>query len=334
MKKDICQFYHYDHNDVNIDYNNPKFFADNFNDKFINNNKSNWLNFHSTEDVENILKLCSNFNIDVIAVEDIFKDIKPKLEEYNKYIFFTLKSGLSEENTFNLKKDKITFILSENFLISFQNKSSDHFREVRDRIDNKKGRIRNKGCDYLLYRMIMAILDNYFEVLNDISNDITNIENKINKSPENNDLVNIEKQKRKLIELKKIVTPIRDITLHIQKIDKDIIKTENVKYFHELYDNCVNILNEIDDNKQILDGLSNLYYAIQGQKMNEIMKLLTIMSTIFIPLTFIAGIYGMNFENMPELKTKNGYYVAWGVMLIISISLIIYFVKRGWFKNS
>ena len=140
----------------------------------------------------------------------------------------------------------------------------------------------------------------------------------------------IEKQKRKLLELKKLVTPFKNILTHLENMSTNLIESDNRRFFHELFDNVSDILDEIDDTKQILDGLSNLYYSIQGQKMNQIMKLLTIISTIFIPLTFLAGIYGMNFEYLPELKLKWGYFIFWGVILFTATSLIIFFKKKDW----
>jgi magnesium transporter len=143
----------------------------------------------------------------------------------------------------------------------------------------------------------------------------------------------IELQKRKLNELRKIVIPLKEATSQLEKSQSPLIDAANHYYFTDLRENCLSVLEEIDSNKQILDGMNNLYYAIQGQRMNEIMKLLTIISAIFIPLTFIAGIYGMNFKNIPELETQNGYFIIIGVMLLIAILSIFYFKKRGWLGN-
>ncbi len=148
-----------------------------------------------------------------------------------------------------------------------------------------------------------------------------------------NTLKLIELQKRKLIELRKIVVPLKDVTSQLEKTNSHLLENENHYYFTDLKENCLSVLEEIDVNKQILDGMANLYYAVQGQKMNQIMKILTIVSSVFIPLTFIVGVYGMNFENMPELKYKYGYYMVVGVMFAIAISLIIYFKRNGWLKK-
>jgi magnesium transporter len=181
--------------------------------------------------------------------------------------------------------------------------------------------------------MLDAITDNYFEVLEEIVESIERIEKRLIRDAKSDTLKSIEIQKRKLIELRKIVFPLKDITNQLEKMNSPFLEEENRYYFSELKDNCLTVLEEIDANKQILEGLANLYYAVQGQRMNEIMKLLTVVSAIFIPLTFIAGIYGMNFENIPELKLKNGYFIAWGVMIMIAVVLLIYFKRRGWLKR-
>ena len=219
------------------------------------------------------------------------------------------------------------------YLISFQNKSSDHFVDVRNRIEKKRGKIRLKGPDFLLFRMLEAIIDNYFEVLEHITETIEELEVKMHENTNANTLKLIELQKRKLIELRKIVIPLKDVTSQLEKTNSDLLENENHYYFTDLKENCLSVLEEIDVNKQILDGMANLYYAVQGQKMNEIMKILTIVSSVFIPLTFIVGVYGMNFENMPELKYKYGYYTVVGVMFAIAILLIFYFKRNGWLKK-
>ena len=312
----------------------PEYFSESFFPETLRPERTYWLNFHDIECRQEIKKICQNLNADILTVEDIYRPNKrPKIEEYQSYVFFTLRSALPNIESKMLAMEQISFILGSNYLVSLQEKSSDHFTNVRDRIEKKKGKIRDKGPDYLLYRMLEAITDNYFEVLEDITTGIAKIEEKI-KSPKSEILEDIETNKRKLIELKKIVTPIKEITSQLEKTDMQFIDPANQRYFSELRDNCETILEEIDGSKQILDGLSNLFYAVQGQKMNEIMKLLTLVSTVFIPLTFVAGIYGMNFENIPELKWTYGYFITWGIIVCITAALLYYFHKKGWLKSN
>ncbi len=333
--ENICQIYKYDKEFFLLSNNSPEYFAKEFVSTEISEDKVVWLNYHGLTERDNIEKLCEALNIDKLSVEDIYKEKnRPKVEEYPNYLFFSVRSALPDENNiFILEQDQISFILGKHYLISFQNKSSDHFVDVRNRIEKKRGKIRLKGPDFLLFRMLEAIIDNYFEVLEHITETIEELEVKMHENTNANTLKLIELQKRKLIELRKIVIPLKDVTSQLEKTNSDLLENENHYYFTDLKENCLSVLEEIDVNKQILDGMANLYYAVQGQKMNEIMKILTIVSSVFIPLTFIVGVYGMNFENMPELKYKYGYYTVVGVMFAIAILLIFYFKRNGWLKK-
>ena len=333
----VSQLYQYNSNDFTIDSNSAVFFSEHFKDILDKNPKdTHWLNFHSISCKDSLETLFNSLSIDKLTIESIYKTEKrPKIEEYSDYLFFTVRSALSKGlNSFFLNKDQISFILGENYLISFQSKKSEHFEDVRDRIEKKRGKIRSKGPDFLLFRMLESITDNYFEVLDDIVKSIEKIEYNLINHPENSILKEIEIQKRKLIELRKIVFPIKEIASHLERIATPLIDKSNHYYFSEIKDNCITVLEEIDDNKQILDGFSNLYFAVQSQRMNQVMKLLTVVSSIFIPLTFIVGVYGMNFKYMPELSMKYGYYICWGIMTLITGVLLYAFYKRGWFEKS
>jgi magnesium transporter len=330
----ICQLYDYDSESYILSKNTSEFYADNFAEQQKQNNKTHWLNFHSIEEKDQIEKLCKQLEIETLTFDDIYKDFKrPKLEEYSNYLFFKIKSALPKENSADFVQENISFIVGAKYLISFQEKSSDHFTEVRDRIEKKRGKIRLKGTDFLLFRLLEAIVDNYFEALDDIVLSIESLESRVIRHPHSDTLKKIEIQKRKLVELRKIVFPMREITSQLEKMHSPFLKKENHYFFVELKDNCLTILDEIDANKQILDGMANLYYAVQGQRMNEIMRLLTIVSSIFIPLTFLVGVYGMNFKFMPELEMKYGYYITWAIMITIASVLLIYFRKVGWLKK-
>ena len=334
-KNTSCQVYKYDNDFFLVTKNSPEYFAKEFVSTEIQKDQVVWLNFHDISDRLSIEKLGESLSIDKLSIEDIFKEKhRPKLEEYPNYLFFSIRSALPDEkNIFILEQEQISFILGEHYLISFQAKKSDHFTDVRMRIEKNRGKIRVKGPDFLLFRMLEAIIDNYFEVLEHITDTIEELELRILHNTTSDTLKMIELQKRKLNELRKIVIPLKEATSQLEKSQSPLIDAANHYYFTDLRENCLSVLEEIDSNKQILDGMNNLYYAIQGQRMNEIMKLLTIISAIFIPLTFIAGIYGMNFKNIPELETQNGYFITIGVMLLVAILSIFYFKKRGWLKR-
>jgi magnesium transporter len=249
-------------------------------------------------------------------------------------MFFSIKSALPNDSSDTLLiEENISFILGKNYLMSFQQQSSDHFTDVRDRIEKARGKIRTKKPDFLLFRLLESIIDNYYEVIENISDRISQLDTIILTKNEKNILKEIEIEKRKLIELRKIAQPMREITYQLELTDNKFIEKSNKLYFRNLKDACLTVLEEIDANKQILDGMANLYYAAQGQRMNEIMKVLTVVSSIFIPLTFIAGVYGMNFKFMPELEYTYGYYTVVSAMLLIGIFLLTYFIRRGWLRK-
>ena len=329
------QLYKYNATFYSVKQESSSYFADEFLESELDNDHVAWLNFHGIEDTESIEQLCHKLGIDKLTIESIHKQVRrPKVEEYSKYMSFHVMSALPKElgNPF-LHQDQISFLMGENYLISFQDKPSDHFPDVRDRIEKGRGKIRSKGSDFLMFRMLEAIIDNYFEVLEEISSQIETIDTQLHLTQDKSILASIELEKRKLIELRKIAQPMRDVTNQLENSESPFIQSSNRHYFRSLRSSCMSVLEEIDANKQILEGMANLYYAAQGQRMNEIMRVLTVVSSIFIPLTFIVGVYGMNFEYMPELKYTYGYYSVIAFMFALSIGLVVLFIKRGWIKK-
>ena len=330
-----CQLYKYNKSFFAIKKESSHYFSQDFLESELDPDHVAWLNFHGLENKDEIELLCRKLEIDRLSVETIYNPARrPKVEEYTNYVFFSVKSALPTDSfDAQLQQEQISFILGKDYLISFQEKSSDHFTDVRNRIETARGKIRLKNSDFLLFRMLEAIIDNYFEVIEDISTTIEEIEARLHKSENKSILNQIEREKRKLIELRKIALPMRDISSQLETSESIFFEKSNHQYFSHLKSSCVSVLEEIDANKQILEGMANLFYAAQGQRMNEIMKVLTVVSSIFIPLTFIVGVYGMNFENMPELKYWYGYYTVVAVMFLIAFGLLFYFFKRGWLKK-
>lgn len=330
-----CQLYKYNQSFFFIQKESSFYFAENFSTNDLDNDHVYWLNYHGLDEKENIGALAKKLGIDKLIIEALHLPVRrPKIEEYPTFIYFTVSSLLPNDNQDNtLNKDQISFILGSNYLISYQDKSSCHFSEVRDRIENSRGKIRSKGADFLMHRMLESVIDNYFEVLSDTIKNIEEIDEKILKYQSKQLFRDLENEKRKLIILRKIVLPMREICSELLSSDSIFIQKDNTRYFNNLQKSCNTILEEIDANKQILEGLANLYYAAQGQRMNQIMKFLTVISSVFIPLTFIVGIYGMNFKYMPELDNPKGYFNVLVVMAILSISLLLYFIRKGWLNR-
>lgn len=297
--------------------------------------KITWINVYINDEFESVEQFCLKQNYDTLVIQNLReRDSRPQFEDYDSYLFFSIRSAIpSASGSLKIHQEQLSFILGENYLISFQSKPSDYFGSVRDRLENKKGITRDKGADFLLYKLLDAIIDNYYNVLDANTTAIEDLETRVAKNTSPQMLTSIELQKRKLIELRRIVLPLKEIAISLEGSKSPLFKRETKHYYSDLKQNCISVIEEVESNKNALEGLTNVYYAAQGQRMNEIMKVLTIVSTIFIPLTFIAGIYGMNFRNMPELAMQNGYFITLGVMVLIAILLLVYFAKRGWLNN-
>ena len=292
-----------------------------------------WLNFHNLHDRQALELLCQKLQLDKLSIESIFLPLRrSKVEEYPNYLFFQIHTLRNNSST-AAETEKLSFVVGKSFLLSFQDHQGQHFSDVRERIEKSKGKIRSQKSDFLLFRLLDALIDEIFVKTEEVSDQIDIIDTGIHSNMKSHLLREIETQKRELIELRKLIQPIKDLLAGLENMDHPLIDPANKHYFKNLRNSCTSLLEDVDAHKQILDSLSNLYYAAQGQRMNEIMKVLTVVSSIFIPLTFIVGIYGMNFKYMPELEKPNGYYTVIGVMVFISISLFTYFLKRGWLKR-
>jgi magnesium transporter len=331
-----CELYKYNHCFYSIKNDDISYFATDFLEAELDEDHVNWLNIHDLSDHESIKKLCSKLHIEKISIENIYiQQRRPKVEEYSNYIYFSvIFTDLKGSSPFMFSENQVTFFLGADYLITLQDGFKGYFDSVRDRIEFAKGKIRRQKSDFLLYRCMESILDNYYQIIDEVAEISNKIEERLQEHEDKLILNDIENQKRKLIQLRIISRPLRDITEQLNGSETQLIDKDNLRYFKSLDNHCKNLVSEIDSQIQILDGLANFYYAAQGQRMNEIMKVLTIVSALFIPLTFIVGIYGMNFEYMPELKKKYGYATVLIVMAISAILMFLYFVKKGWLKKS
>lgn len=302
----------------------------------IDLNKINWLNVHGLNDLEVVKSIGSFLNIDNFILGDILNTTKrTKVEEYHDTLFFNIKSILATENSEKIQVEQISFLLKKGILVSFQEKRSDFFTHIRERIKTHSGIVRTKKADYLLYILLDAVMENFYitiEIEEKKVDELVDL-SKIDLSP--SIIENIEKHRDNYNFLKRAIIPLRDSLHTIINIKDDnvfdAIESENYSFFNRLYQKSLELLEQIEDDVTILDSTTHFFFSAQSHKMNEIMKTLTIISSIFIPLTFIVGIYGMNFDNMPELKTQNGYYYVLGIMVVIIIGMVRYFKVRKWF---
>ena len=305
-------------------------------EKFVDLSKINWLNIHGLNDIEFVKSIGKFLNVDHFMMGDILNTVKrTKLDEYHDVLFFNIKSLLPIENTDNIQTEQISFLLKDGILTSFQEKRSDFFTHIRERIRTHSGIVREKKADYLLYLLLDAIMENFYIT---IENEEDRVENLINLSKINSTpiiLEQIEKHRDNFNFLKRSIIPLRDSLYSIKSMKDDTvfntIEHENYSFFDRLHQKCLELLEQIEYDMTTLDSASSFYFSTQNHKMNEVMKTLTVVSVFFMPLTFIVGLYGMNFDNMPELHWEYGYFIVLGSMFLLLIAMIIYFKKRKWY---
>ncbi len=302
----------------------------------IDNEKTNWLNLHGLNDAELVHQIATHFQIDAFIVSDILNtNRRSKLEEQHQILFFSIKSILPSDDKRIIPIEQISFVIKDNLLISFQEKKNDFFGHVRDRIRSNSGIIRSKNSDYLLFVLLDTVMENFYVT---IENEEDLIEHLIDEIKINTDTIIIEKiehHRDNFSVLKRAIIPLRDSLYNIKSIKDDsvfdAIEKENFTFFDRLHQKSLELLEQIDADMSALESASNFYFSAQSQKMNEIMKTLTIISVVFIPLTFIVGVYGMNFENMPELRYKYGYFITIAIMFLLVLVMVYHFKKRKWF---
>jgi len=290
-----------------------------------------WINIDGLHQVDIIEKIGENLDLHPLLLEDILNtEQRPKIEEFETYIYTVLKILYFDEKTNEISSEQISIIFGSNFVISFQEEESDFFDSIRERIRSGKGRTRKMGADYLAYSLMDAIVDSYFIILEKLGENIENIEETMIANPTPSTLRAIHTLKRKMISLRKSVWPLREVVSALERSDSQLIDDHTQIYLKDVYDHTIQVIDTVETFRDMLSGMLDIYLSSISNRMNEIMKVLTIIATIFIPLTFIAGVYGMNFEYMPELKWRWGYSAIWTVMITIGVSMLIYFRKRKW----
>ena len=302
--------------------------------KSIAPQKTNWLNLHGLNNIELVKAIGDYFEIDNFMLADILNTTKrTKLEEQQEVLFFNIKSLLPTEHSDNIQVEQISFLIKDGVLLSFQEKRSDFFTHIRERIRTHSGIVRTKKADYLLYILLDAVMENFYITLEHEEDKVEELINLSKNSDNPTILERIEKHRDNLNFLKRSIIPLRDSLYDIKSIKDDnvfnVIENENFSFFARLHQKSLELLEQIELDMGSLESASNFFFSFQTHKMNEIMKTLTIVSAIFIPLTFIVGVYGMNFESMTELGDQNGYYTILGLMIVISTVMIIRFKRRN-----
>jgi magnesium transporter len=290
-----------------------------------------WINIDGLHEIDIIEKIGHHFDIHPLTLEDIVNTgQRPKAEDYDDYVFIVFKMLFYDDAKMHITSEQVSIILGAHYLISFQEKEGDVFNFVRERIRKAKGRIRKSGPDYLTYALIDATVDHYFFILEKVGEKLEQIEEELLENPQPRTLQSIHSLKREMIYFRKQVWPIRELLNHLMHEESQLIQESSHIFFRDIYDHTIQVIDTIESMRDVLTGMLDLYLSTLSNKMNEVMKVLTIMATIFIPLTFVAGIYGMNFKFMPELEWKWSYPVLWGVLVAIFVSMLFWFRRKRW----
>jgi magnesium transporter len=291
-----------------------------------------WINIDGLHDEKSIEEVCIFLGVHKLSMEDILSvGQRPKLEEYTDYLQAVIKLLSIDPVEDTIEYEQLTFLLKGNILVTFQEKTGDVFNSVRTRIKEAKGSVRKKGADYLLYALLDLVVDHYFTILENFSEKIEDLETELLNNPDKNTLNKLHSLRRETLLLRRTIYPLREMVGKFEKLEEPIINSDIKVYIRDLYDHTIKVTENIEVLRDMTSGLLDLYMNNASNKMNEIMKVLTIMSAIFIPLTFIAGVYGMNFKYMPELQTQNGYFVVLGIMLAVFIGMVIFLKSKKWF---
>lgn len=290
-----------------------------------------WVNLDGVHQVETIARIGNHYNLHPLTLEDILNtDQRPKMDDYEDYIYVVLKMFFYDEDQHELMAEQVSIIFRPGLVISFQEKEGDVFEPIRERMRNTKSKIIKHGSDYLAYALIDAIVDHYFVVLERIGERIEVLQEQLVEQPDNQVLRDIHQLKREIVFLRRAAWPLREVINRMEREESPLIQGTTVVYLRDVYDHIMQVIDTIETFREMTSGMIDIYLTSISNRMNEVMKVLTIIATIFIPLTFIVGVYGMNFHYMPELEWHWGYYTVLLVMAAIAGAMIVYFKKKRW----
>ena len=299
--------------------------------QYLTRDSVTWINVTGLQDTGLLEKIGGVFSIHSLVLEDILNTgQRPKLQDHDDYLFMTLKMLYRGQGNGEIVAEQVSLILGRNYVLTFQEIEGDVFDIIRDRIRTAKGRIRKMGCDYLAYSLLDAIVDNYFFVLEDLGDKIESVQEKAIERPDPETLQHIHKLKREMVFMRKNLWPLRELVGGLDKSESELVGNALKPYLRDVYEHTMQVIDNVELLRDTLSGSLDTYVTMVSNRMNEVMKVLTVIATIFIPLTFIAGVYGMNFEHMPELKWRLGYAAVWGVMICAGIGMAIFFKRRKW----
>jgi magnesium transporter len=299
--------------------------------KFLQTEKVKWIRVTGVNDIEMITQLGEIFQINQLELEDLSNTTqRPRMEERENYIFLVFKALLINPEDRDVAIEQVSLVLGNNYVLSFHETEPKLFEILRTRILTGKGRIRKMKSDYLAFVLADIMIDQYFIILEDIGDTIQNIESELIISPGSANQESIYRMKRRLVYVSRTIWPVRELVNEMERSDHTLIREESRIYFRNIYDHTVQIIETLDSLRDLTSSMMDLYLSSVSLKLNEIMKVLTIFSALFIPLTFFAGVYGMNFKFFPELEWRWGYALFWSVCITATIVMLIYFYRKKW----
>lgn len=291
-----------------------------------------WYDIRGLHDTDLIELLGKTFEIHPLILEDVADtNQRPKFEEYERGIFIILRALSFQKETREVKTEQVAIYFRKGILISFQEDETDLFEPVRNRIKTGRGRVRQRGSAYLAYALIDNVVDHYYIVLDQIEELIEELENKLLTEPDNSIKGQIHRLKKEIITIRKSIAPLREAIGLFAKSDSDLIEEGTSFFVRDIYDHTVQVMDVVETYRDMLNSLQDLYLSEVSFKMNQVMQVLAVITTVFVPLSFLAGLYGMNFEHIPELHFKNGYYILLGVMFCVAMGSLYYFKRKKWF---
>lgn len=291
----------------------------------------NWINVNGIANQKDYKRLCSFLKLDPLTMEDMMNtEHRPKVEDFAHYLLVIAKM-LTKQPYRPVEYEQISFILTENTLVTIQETPGDCFGPVRERLKTGTGKLRRMGPDYLLYALLDVIVDNYFMVLEDFGTRLEDFEESSMSSREARDfMAGLQNVKRELNHMRRVVWPVRDTVGTLLHIESELVDESLSPYMRDLHENTIQVIEALESYRETSSGIQEVFLSSLSNRMNEVMKVLTIISTIFIPLTFIVGVYGMNFDHMPELRAVWGYPVVWGLMVAVAAGLLLFFKRKKW----
>ena len=299
----------------------------NFKDKTL----VTWINVEGLHQIKILQELGQAFDLHPLVLEDILNTTqRPKLEDYSDYLYIVLKMLDYDEQNNHVTAEQVSLVLNRNVVISFQEQPGDVFDAVRNRVKSGLGHLRTAGPDYLAYAMLDAIVDNYFVILEKLGDDIELLEEELIHEPTPKTLQEIYRLKRELIFLHRSVWPLREVINVLSRGETPFFKEASVIYLRDVYDHTVRVIDLVETYRDLVTGMLDLYLSSVSNRMNVVMKVLTVIATLFIPLTFITSLYGMNFKYMPELEWQWGYGAVWLILLLVTASMLVYFKRKKW----